>query len=68
MKKSEGVFWKEIKSLKKESVLIFYQKLGEGGVLRQFSFFQISPLGAQDHTLFSENARLFYSSWKIQSK
>ena len=45
-KKSEiqGVYWKEMKSFRKESVLIFHLKWKERGVLRPFSFFSKYPL------------------------
>ena len=50
MKKSEkikDVFWMEMKSFTKESVLIFSKKLGERGVLNPFPFFfRLPPSGA----------------------
>ena len=48
MKKNESsndVLWKEMKSFRKESVLIFYQKWRESGVLSTFKFFSITPFG-----------------------
>jgi hypothetical protein len=42
--KSKGVFGKEMKSFRKESKLIFYQKLGERGVLSPFRFCLSTPL------------------------
>jgi hypothetical protein len=37
--KTKGGFWKEIKSFRKERVLIFYLKWGEGEAIGLFSFF-----------------------------
>ena len=45
--KSKGLFGKEMKSFKKESVLIFYLKWGERGVLSTFSFFSHTPSGGR---------------------
>ena len=47
MKKTKGRFLKEIKSFRKESVLIFYKKWRERGGLSPFSFFSSTPFGAK---------------------
>jgi hypothetical protein len=42
MKKS--IFGMEMKSFRKESVIIFYQKGGERGQITTFNFFSYTPL------------------------
>jgi hypothetical protein len=45
--KSKYVFWKKMKILRKESVLIFKEIWGERGVLSTFLFFSHTPSGGR---------------------
>ena len=63
VKKSNDVFGKEMKSFRKESVLIFCKKWMESGVLSTFKFFSITPFGGPGPPLplFSGISRFLHS-------
>ena len=46
-----------MKSFRKESVLIFYPKLGEGGVLSPFKFFSSTPLKGKQASTRAKNEK-----------